>query len=147
MNYTTLEGGTRYYIGNDYDNGFSGYGGTNFMLLFNTVKQTYGASFIDPSNTITDENYTWQNDYVFDTNNPDSDVEDRGQIINLAIGLQGGLKYTIPAVGTAYLDIGAQYIIYATTSNTLASQEFDPNTGQFSRLVFLFTLGFRKDLY
>ena len=35
FNYTTLEGGTRYYLGNDYDNGFSGYGGSNFLLAFN----------------------------------------------------------------------------------------------------------------
>ena len=146
MNYTTIEGGTRYYIGNDYDNGFSGYGGTNFMLLFNSVKEEYGNSFEDPYNIITDPNYTWQNDYVVDPNNPGTGGEERGRIINLAVGIQGGLKYTIPAVGTAYFDIGAQYIILATASNSIAEQEFFDG-GQFSQLMFLFTVGFRKDLY
>ena len=146
MNYTTIEGGTRYYIGNDYDNGFSAYGGTNFMLLFNSVKQEYGNSFVDPTNTITDPNYTWQNDYVFDSNNPITGVEERGRIINLAVGIQGGLKYSIPNVGTAYFDVGAQYIILAAHSNYIAEQEFFEG-GQFSQLMFLFTVGFRKDLY
>ena len=40
-NYTTIEGGTRYYLCNDYDNGFSVYGGSNFMLIINSVKNNY----------------------------------------------------------------------------------------------------------
>jgi hypothetical protein len=145
MNYTTFEGGTRYYIGNDYDNGFSGYGGTNFMLLFNTVKESYGDSFTDPWGVITDENYTWQNDYSPDSFGNNSSDE-RGRIISLALGLQGGLKYTIPAIGTAYFDISGQYAVLALANNSIAEQEFTSN-GQFSQLFFVFTVGFRKDLY
>ena len=130
FNYTTIEGGTRYYLGNDYDNGFSAYGGTNGMLFFNTVKLDYDKSDITGT-------YEWENDYAL----PTSD-EDRGLILGIAVGLQGGLKYTIPAIGTAYFDVSGQYSILAQGSNTLAN-----NSDQYSRLFFVFTLGFRKDLY
>jgi len=63
-------------------------------------------------------------------------------IIGLSIGLQGGLKYTIPAVGTAYFDVGGQYSILGQANNATAS-----NTNQYSQLFFVFTVGFRKDLY
>ena len=56
MNYTTIEGGTRYYLGNDYDNGFSLYGGGNFMLYFNSIKRDYETE--DATGT-----YTWENNY------------------------------------------------------------------------------------
>lgn len=130
LNYTTIEGGTRYYLGNDYDNGFSAYGGTNGMLFFNTVKLDYDKTDITGT-------YEWENDYAL----PTSD-EDRGLILGIAVGLQGGLKYTIPAIGTAYFDVSGQYSILAQGSNTLAN-----NSEQYSRLFFVFTLGFRKDLY
>ena len=40
-NYTSIEGGTRYYLGNGFDNGFSVYGGSNMALLFYGVKRNY----------------------------------------------------------------------------------------------------------
>ena len=130
FNYTTIEGGTRYYIGNDYDNGFSAYGGSNFMLLFNTVKLEYEKTDITGT-------YEWENDYALATSE-----DDRGVIIGLALGIQGGLKYTIPAVGTAYFDISGQYSIIGQANNATAS-----NTNLYSPLFFVFTVGFRKDLY
>jgi hypothetical protein len=130
FNYTTFEGGTRYYLGNDYDNGFSAYGGTNGMLVFNTVKAEYSKTDISGQ-------YEWEGDYAL------TDAGDnRGSIIGIAVGLQGGLKYTIPALGTAYMDISGQYSIYASGNNVLAN-----STGQYSQLFFVFTVGFRKDLY
>ena len=130
FNYTTIEGGTRYYLGNDYDNGFSAYGGTNFMLVYNSVKLQYETTDITGT-------YEWANDYELQATD-----DQRGVIIGLAIGLQGGLKYTIPAVGTAYFDVSGQYSILGQANNATAS-----NTNQYSQLFFVFTVGFRKDLY
>ena len=130
FNYTTFEGGTRYYIGNDYDNGFSAYGGTNGMLVFNTVKLEYAKTDITGQ-------YEWGNDYALASTD-----EDRGLIIGIALGLQGGLKYTIPAIGTAYMDISGQYSILAQGNNGLAYE-----SPGYSQLFFVFTVGFRKDLY
>ena len=130
FNYTTIEGGTRYYIGNDYDNGFSAYGGSNFMLLFNTVKLEYEKTDITGT-------YEWEDDYALISSD-----EDRGLWMSIALGLQGGLKYTIPAIGTIYGDVSGQYIVYGSPNNETAV-----NTNLFSQLFFVFTVGFRKDLY
>lgn len=129
MNYTTFEGGTRYYLGNDYDNGFSLYGGGNFMLYINSVKRDYEKE--DASG-----NYTWEENYQLPTNEPD-----KGKIISIAMGLQGGMKYTIPATGTFYFDINGQYSIFGQASNTNIS------TNLYSPLFFTINFGYRKDLY
>ena len=129
-NYTTIEGGTRRYIGNDYDNGFSAYGGTNFMLIFNTVKRSYE----DKDAT---GQYSWRDNYQTSATEPD-----KGNIISIALGLQGGVKYTIPATGTIFFDVNGQYALFAKANNATAQ-----GTNQYSPLIFMFTLGFRKDLY
>ena len=128
-NYTTIEGGTRYYLGNDYDNGFSVYGGGNFMLFINSVKRKYDK--LDVTGV-----YSWEGDYEL----PASEVAKR-TILNLSIGLQGGVKYTIPARGTIYADITGSY--------KLLSKPYDPYilTELYSGLLFIFNVGFRKDLY
>jgi hypothetical protein len=129
MNYTTIEGGTRYYLGNDYDNGFSLYGGGNFMLYFNSVKRDYEKE--DVTGT-----YTWANNYELSP----SESGD-GKIISIAMGIQGGMKYTIPATGTFYFDIGGQYSIFGQASNNNVSTSF------YSPLFFTFNVGYRRDLY
>jgi hypothetical protein len=129
-NYFTIEGGTRRYLGNDYDNGFSLYGGTNAMLVFNTVKRDY-------------EKYDATGQYQWEPNYLTSPSEqDKGNVLSLAVGLQGGLKYTIPAAGTLYFDINGQYAIFGKANNVTAS-----NTNLYSQLFFSFNVGFRKDLY
>jgi hypothetical protein len=130
FNYTTLEGGTRYYIGNDYDNGFSGYGGSNLLLAFNTVKRNYEKTDISGL-------YEWEG--VYQTN---ENEEDEGRIISFALGLQGGVKYTIPGTGTVYFDISAQYAIAGVGNNNTANA-----SNLYSPLYFIFNVGFRKDLY
>ncbi len=130
MNYFTIEGGTRRYLGNDYDNGFSLYGGTNAMLVFNTVIRDYEK--LDASGT-----YQWEKNYQTSPNE-----QNKGNVLSLAVGLQGGLKYTIPATGTLYFDINGQYAIFGKANNTTAS-----NTILYSQLFFSFNFGFRKDLY
>ncbi|MFY7668230.1 MAG: hypothetical protein ACOVQG_05775 [Crocinitomicaceae bacterium] len=129
MNYTTFEGGTRYYLGNDYDNGFSLYGGGNFMLYINSVKRDYDKE--DATG-----NYTWEENYQLPTNEPE-----KGKILSIAMGLQGGMKYTIPATGTFYFDVNGQYSIFGQASNNNISTEL------YSPLFFTINIGFRKDLY
>jgi hypothetical protein len=129
-NYFTIEGGTRRYLGNDYDNGFSLYGGTNAMLVFNTVKRDYEK--YDATGT-----YQWEPNYQTSPNE-----QNKGNVLSLAVGLQGGLKYTIPATGTLYFDINGQYAIFGKANNVTAS-----NTNLYSQLFFTFNVGFRKDLY
>lgn len=129
-NYFTIEGGTRRYLGNDYDNGFSVYGGTNFMLVLNTVKRDYEK--YDATGQ-----YQWESKYEVATTEPN-----KGSIMSLAVGLQGGLKYTLPATGTFFFDINGQYAIFGKANNATAG-----NTNLYSSLFFTFNLGFRKDLY
>ena len=129
MNYTTIEGGTRYYLGNDYDNGFSLYGGGNFMLYFNSIKRDYEKE--DATGT-----YTWEDKYQLSPNETD-----KGKIISIAMGVQGGMKYTIPATGTFYFDVNGQYSIFGQASNSNISTEL------YSPLFFTFNIGYRKDLY
>jgi hypothetical protein len=129
MNYTTIEGGTRYYLGNDYDNGFSLYGGGNFMLYFNSIKRDYEKE--DATGV-----YKWEESYQLPVNEPRN-----GRIISIAMGLQGGMKYTIPATGTFYLDIGGQYSIFGQASdNNISANLYSP-------LFFTINMGYRKDLY
>ena len=128
-NYTTIEGGTRYYLGNDYDNGFSVYGGSNFMLIINSVKRNYEKLDVTGQ-------YTWENDYEL----PASE-EVKGTILSLALGLQGGIKYTIPAKGTIYADITGNYTLFGKASNESVS------TSLYAPMVFIFNVGYRKDLY
>ena len=128
-NYTTIEGGTRYYLGNDYDNGFSFYGGGNFMLYINSVKRKYDK--LDVTGV-----YSWEGDYEL----PASEVAKR-TILNLSIGLQGGVKYTIPARGTIYADITGSYALLPIPYNPYILTELH------SSLLFIFNVGFRKDLY
>jgi len=141
FNYTTLEGGTRYYIGNDYDNGFSGYGGSNFLLAFNTVKRDYDKqgsyTYLNGEGQLVTEMYDWEGVYQMGEGE-----ETSGRIISFALGLQGGVKYTIAGIGTVYFDISAQYNIAGVPNNQTAQ-----NTALYSPLYFIFNVGFRKDLY
>ncbi|MEY3237635.1 MAG: hypothetical protein RI883_1736 [Bacteroidota bacterium] len=123
MNYTMIEGGNRYYIGNGYDSGFGGYGGANLLLAFNTVKRTYG-----------------DYDQVLYTL-PSSEIA-KGSIFNLGFGLGGGLKYTFAGIGTMYFDANFAYLITSTASNNTAS-----TTSLYAPLLFTFNLGFRKDFF
>lgn len=130
-NYSLFEGGTRRYIGNDFDYGFSGYSGTNIMVIVNKVKNEY-------STTDATGQYTWADNYSL---SPGEERE--GTILSLALGLQVGVKYTFPAIGTVYADLSGQYLLTKpTASNYTASQ-----TQLLSALFVIFNVGFRKDLY
>jgi hypothetical protein len=123
FNYTIIEGGTRYYIGNGYDSGFGAYGGSTVMLAVNTVKRKY-------------DDYD-QAKYEL----PASELS-KGSIFNLGFGLGGGVKNTFAGIGTLYLDLNLAYMILSTASNSTAQ-----NTSLYAPLLFSFNLGFRKEFY
>ena len=128
--YFTLEGGNRYYIGNDYDNGFSGYGGSGLIINIGQVVKSYESRDVTGA-------YSWEQTHQVD---PSEII--KGRIFNLGGYLQGGLKYTMPAVGTIYADVSLNYLLLANFSNnTAASTEF------ISPLYFNFAVGFKKDIY
>jgi hypothetical protein len=128
--YFTLEGGNRYYIGNDYDNGFAGYGGSGIILGFGKVFKAYD------SKDVTGQ-YNWEQTHQADP----ADISE-GRIFTLGGYLQGGLKYTIPAIGTVYTDVTLNYLLLANANNNTAA-----STEYLSPLFFNFAVGFKKDLY
>lgn len=127
MNYTVIEGGTRYYLGDGYDFGWAAYGGSNFSMIFNGVRTVYQGY---------DETlYELQ----------DGSAR-KGSIFSLAFGLGGGAKYSMEGVGTIYFDLGLSYVLLYQASNSMAAAQFSSAGGLYSPLMFNFNLGFRRDL-
>ena len=126
--YLTLEGGTRSYLINGYDNGFSIYGGSTILLCVNKIKRNY-EDWKYPENESDYENYG----------------DTKGTILNLGVGLQGGLKYTFPSIGTFFCDFSGNYLIIRQASNDMISES--ENYPFDSAILFSFNLGFRKDFY
>lgn len=127
MNYTILEGGTRYYLGDGYDFGWAAYGGSNMMLIFNTVKTEY----------------TGFDETLYELQNGS---ERKGSIISFGFGLGGGVKYSMEEVGTFYFDAVLNYVIFGQASNQMAADTQFYQSGLYSPLIFTFNLGFRRDL-
>jgi len=124
LNYTIIEGGTKYYLGNGYDFGLAAYGGPNAFLAFNRVKMEYSPF---------DETlYELPQDYGR-----------KASIISFGVGFNGGVKYSIERIGTVYLDLGLSYVIRAFQNNQLAVNEGFP---RLSPLLFNFNIGFRRDI-
>jgi hypothetical protein len=126
MNYTLLEGGTRYYLGNGYDSGFGAYGGSTVLIAVNFVKRNYDG---------------FEQEYELSS----SDLP-KGKIFNLGFGLSGGIKNTFPGIGTLYFDLGLAYLILNQANNQTAVIAAN-NGGLYSQLLFNFSLGFRKEFY
>lgn len=122
MNYNIFEGGTRYYLGDGFDFGFAGYGGTNFMIVYNKVKTRY--------EDFDDANYQI-----------DESVSRDGAIFSLGAGLQGGVKYTVPRIGTFYSDLSVSYLFLGQANNETVYADL------YSGLFFGLTVGYRKDLF
>ena len=127
-----VEGGTRSYMLSDYDNGFSLYGGSIFGFGINTTSAKF--SRYDYTNT-----YEWEGKYQLSNG---ANTPTKGSIYYLALGLQGGMKYTIPIRGTIYFDVTGTYSILNVANNAAAE-----NSMTYSRINFLVQLGYRKDLY
>lgn len=128
--YFTLEGGNRYYIGNDYDNGFAGYGGSGIIIGLGKVYKAY-----DPKDV--SGQYSWEQSHQ-----PDPSEISEGRLFTLGGYLQGGVKYTIPAIGTIYTDVTLNYLLFPNANNNTAA-----STDYLSPLFFNFAVGFKKDLY
>ena len=126
--YLTIEGGTRYYLLNGYDNGFSIYGGSTILVCVNNIKKNYA---------------DW--DYPYNEANYENYGDTKGTILNLGVGLQGGLKYTFPSIGTFFCDLSGNYLIVRQANNDMVGES--TNYPFNSALLFTFNLGFRKDFY
>ena len=126
--YFIFDGGTRYYLLNGYDEGFSVYGGSNVGVVISTVK--YGYQSEDYNTSL----------YSLDLYNLD-DYRGKGSIFGLAVGFTGGVKYTKPGIGTFFFDINPHLMMFAVpSSNTMP-------TDHHRNLIFTFNLGFRKEFY
>lgn len=128
FNFFMIDAGTRYYIINGYDEGFSLYGGTTIGGTINSVKWAYKTEEFDQTN------YSIDNLERFNTSG-------KGTILNLAAGLTGGVKYTYPGRGTFFLDLSPSYMILGLPS----SQNIQ--TTLYKKVVFNFNIGFRKEFY
>lgn len=128
LNYFMIDGGTRYYLLNGFDEGFSLYGGTNLGLIVNTVK--YGSRVGDYNADL----------YTLEMGDFSTD-RDKGTIIRLAVGFTGGIKYTIPTIGSFYFDVNPHLTIFGIPSSAnIPSNIYRP-------VFFNFNIGFRKELY
>ncbi len=128
MNYNTIEGGTRYYLGNGFDYGFAAYGGTMLKAGFNQVKIVY--------DDFDEDNY--QN----------LDINRNGSIFSVSAGLAGGVKYSFDRLGTLYFDVSIDYAILTQGSYGGIGSEVltGYGTGQWNALNFNLSLGYRKDI-
>lgn len=122
MNYHILEGGTRYYLGNGFDYGWAGYGGTNMQLIFNKVSAEYSP----------------YDEALYEI---DDASRMEGSIFSFGFGLAGGVKYSSASAGTFYMDVSMSYMILAQGStNTIYAGLYNP-------LLFGVNIGYRKDLF
>jgi hypothetical protein len=123
FNYTSIEGGRRYYFGNGYDYGFAPYGGTHLMAVFNTAKLE--------TDDFDQSKYQLAN------------IETKGNIFSWAFGLSGGIKNDF-TWGTLYFDASFDYFILLQSTNNLATSSFNEHGSQ---LLFTFGLGYKKTIF
>jgi len=128
MKYINLEGGTRYYLGNGYDYGWSAYGGSLLMLSICPVRMKPTEEFDETK-------------YAFVSTSTGKPLTERGSVVSLSFGLNAGVKNHF-AFGMLYFDVSLAYALFAIPSNSLASEK-----SNFTPLLFGFNFGFRKDLY
>lgn len=129
MNFFMIDGGTRYYLINGFDEGFSVYGGTNIGLVINSLKYKYSVGEYDRTNF---EILEGESTY---------DSREQGTIINIAAGLTGGVKYTMPGRGTLYFDFNPSLMLFGLPSKDgLVSSLY-------KQVVFNFNIGYRREFY
>ncbi len=125
-----IEGGTRSYMINDYDNGFALYGGSVFGVGVNTTSAKFSKK--DYTNQ-----YQWEGLYSLPAG-----TNTKGSIYFLGIGVQGGMKYTIPVRGTIFLDFTGIYSILNVANNDAGAQSMT-----YAKMNFLVQFGYRRDFY
>lgn len=118
-NFTIIEGGIRYYLGEGFDYGWAGYGGSKLSLMFSKVStrlDDYDESlyYVDGGSTT-------------------------GNIFGVGGGIHGGVKYTNYPIGTFFLDAGLSILLFGdATPNT--------STVDFSQFLFDFNIGYRREI-
>ncbi len=122
-NFTRIEGGARYYLGDGYETGFAVYGGSKLVIAFNKIKADY-----QPYDEVL---------YRL----PDG-IAPFGTVFGFGFGLQGGVKYGITGLGTLYFDIGFDYLFALSANNDMYYF-----SSYLNQPLFSFNLGFRKDLF
>jgi len=128
--YFAVDIGQRYYALNGFDEGFSLYGGTIFGFSFSSVKWGQKPQPYDSNN------------YTIDASTlKEWDNRNQGSVLRLQLVLNGGMKYTLPNFGSFFFDGGM-----ALTLLPLASIENMPVEAA-QKVLFIFNLGFRKELY
>ena len=127
LNYTTIDGGTRYYLFDGYDSGFGLYGGSNVIGVINQAKVKL-------------------QDYDQTKYRLPSGLSLTGTVLSLGVGFNGGAKYTFPGVGAIFLDANIDYLLLMIPSNDVAKM-ITPKFTNNSPLLFTFNIGFRKDFY
>lgn len=118
INTISLEGGTRYYLGNDYDIGIAALLETKFRLLVSPFKEVVGDYDRDK--------------YELD---PTANYGERATSITLYIGFGGGIKYSQPW-GTIFTTAGLDLLILGNVAT--------PAT---SFMMFSMQIGYRRDFY
>lgn len=129
FNYFMIDGGTRYYIINGYDEGFALYGGTNIGVAINSVKYGYQLDEYD------------QTKYTLGGFDDQYNRNGQGTVLNLAVGISGGLKYTFPGRGTFYFDFNPALMVFALPSQP------DIETTLHKNVIFNFNIGYRREFY
>jgi hypothetical protein len=117
INTFSLEGGTRYYLGNDYDIGLAAMLETKIRLLISPVKSILGdfdETKYELAEELPSQNYTSVTAYV---------------------GFAGGIKYSQPW-GTVYAMSGLDLLIFGNVGTPITSS-----------MLFSVQVGFRRDFY
>ena len=121
MNYHIINLGTRYYLGDGYDFGWAGYGGSDVVITINKVRMNNEP--YDEALYVVDEYSRYD-----------------GSAFTLGFGLTGGVKYSRPPLGTFYFDAGLSYLLLYQPNNPYLY------SNMINQLTFNFNLGFRKDI-
>lgn len=127
-NYTTFEGGLRRYINGTFDSDFALYGGSNLMGIVSQIKTKY-------------DDFDKTKYKVVNSSGSTVDLNRPASIFAFSIGLNGGVKYTFPGMGTIFFDAGLGYVIQSVGSSNLQTPPY------YSFLNFNTCLGFRKEIY
>ena len=127
LNYTTIDGGTRYYLLDGYDSGFALYGGSNIMGVINRAKVKL-------------------DDYDHSKYRLPAGTSLTGTVLSLGVGFNGGGKYTFPGIGSVFFDANVNYLLLSLPSNEVAKL-ITPYFTNGSPLLFSINIGFRKDFY
>ncbi|MBU2018673.1 MAG: hypothetical protein KJ941_03420 [Bacteroidetes bacterium] len=121
--YYQFSGGSRFYAGDGYDIGIGAYGGYKFSLILANIK-----------NELDEYDETvYKDPQAFSQNS---------KILTLTVGLNGGIKYSFPNVGSVFLEGNLDYgiLVQASNGSYIYSEYYR------SPLFLSLNIGFRKAL-